>query len=422
MKKLPWITCGCFSLSLLLVVSVFGAEKQKPYPHYWMSISTSNQSMPGMPAGVSGIAAIFGGKKLFGPRRDLQLQLESPRVPTGPPKADHEIPPGQKMGASLPLVTPKLEKSEYVRPEQGEKPEKHEKPKARMLIYWGCGETIRKGQPKVIDTSTMSLADFGKAFIGRTPTRQAPPSPRQGWTYSEWPNKDDRTEIPAESSLIGSHIVKGNYTPDILFTLDKKRDFMAPVEFSPLQKTAAGATTVEWKSIPTAIGYFATAIGHNQESGETIFWSASEVPEPGFALQGYLTPGDVTRFIKEKVLLNPSKTSCTIPPIFKGGEAGMLQFIAYGEELNLVHPPKPKDPKKLWDIEWSAKVRLKSTAMMPLMAGEGGESSRKGTGTKKGNAASESIDDSRTDKDDSAIDKESPAKEIGNRLRGIFGF
>jgi len=422
MKTLPRITCGCFSLSLLFVVSVFGAEKQKPYPHYWMSISTSNQSIPGIPTGVSGIASLFGSKKMFGPHRDLQLQLESPRVPTGPPKADHEIPPGQKMGASLPLVTPKLEKSEYVPPERGEKPEKYEKPKARMLIYWGCGETIRKGQPKVIDTATMTPAEFGRAFAGRTPTHQTPPAPRQGWTYGEWPNKDDRAEIPAESSLVGSHLVKGNYTPDISFTLDKKRDFMAPVEFSPVQKTAAGATKVEWKSIPTAIGYFATAIGHNQESGETIFWSASEVPETGFALQGYLTPGDVARFIKDKVVLDPSITACSVPPIFKEGEAGMLQFIAYGEELNLAHPPKPKDPKKRWDIEWSAKVRLKSTAMMPLMAGDGGESSRKGSSTKKGNTPSDSIDDSRSDKDDSGTEKDSPTKEIGNRIRGLFGF
>jgi len=349
MKTLPWIACSCVSLSL--VASAFGVEKQKPYPHYWMSIATSNQSIPGMPTGMSGIAAMFGGKKMFGPHRELLLQLESPTVPSGASKADHEIPPGQKMGASLPLVTPTVEKSEYVPPERGNRPEKYEKPKARMLIYWGCGETIGKGQPKVIDTATMSPADFGRAFAGRTPTRQTPPYPRKGWTYSEWPNKDDRTEIPAESSLVGSHLVKSNYTPDISFALDEKRDFMNPVEFSPLQRSAAGALKVEWKSIPTAIGYFATAIGHNQETGESIFWSASEVPEPGFALQDYLTPGDVARFIKGKVILDPSKTACTIPPIFKEGQPGMMQFIAYGEELNLTHPPKPKDPKKRWDID-----------------------------------------------------------------------
>ena len=424
MKTAPWIMCGC--LSLAVVVTAFGAEKQKPYPHYWMSIATSSQSIPGMPAEMGGIASLFGGKKMFGPRRELQLQLESPRVPADAPKAEHGIPAGQLMGASLPLTTPAIEKSEYVPPEPGERPEQYEKPKARMLIYWGCGETVGKGQPKVIDTATMTPAEFGKAFAGRAPTHQTPPSPRKDWTYSEWPNKDDRTEIPAESSLVGSHLVKGNYIPAISFTLDTKRDFMAPVEFSPLQKTTAGALKIEWKPVPTAIGYFASAIGHDQDSGESIFWSASEIPEPGFALQTYLTPGDITRFIKEKVILDPSKTTCAIPPIFKDGQTGMLQFIAYGEELNLVQPPKPKDPKKRWDIEWSAKVRLKSTAMMPLMVSEGGDSPRKATSSKKSKKVAEPkeepTEDSSAGKEDSGAGSGSPAKEIGNRLRGLFGF
>ena len=416
MKTLPWIVCSCLSL---LAVSASGAEKQKPYPHYWISISTSNQSMPGMPTGMGGIASLFGGKKMFGPQHELLLQLESPRVPTDAPKADHEIPPEQKMGTSLPLVTPKIEKSEYVPPERGKKPEQYEKPKARMLIYWGCGETIGKGQPKVIDTATMKPADFGRAFAGRNPTRHTAPSPHQGWTYGEWPNKDDKTEIPAESSLVGNHLIRGNYTPDISFALDKKRDFMNPVEFSPLQKSATGGLMVEWKPIPTAIGYFAAAVGHNQETGESIFWSASQVPETGFALQDYLTPGDVARFIKEKVILDPSKSTCTIPPIFKEGQPGMMQFIAYGEELNLAQPPKPKDPKKRWDIEWSAKVRLKSTAMIPLMAGEDEGSTRKAPSSKKAKKNAEPKEESH---DDSGSEKDSPAKDIGNSLRGIFGF
>ncbi len=424
MKPFPWIICGCISLSLAVPTS--GAEKQKPYTHYWMSIATTNQSIPGMTSEMSGLASMFGGKKMFGPQRELLLQLESPRVPADSPKADHEIPPGQKMGESLPLVTPAVEKSEHVTPDHDEKPEKYEKPKARMLIYWGCGEAVGKGQPKVIDTATMSPVDFGKAFAGRTPTRQTPPSPHKGWTYSQWPNKDDRAEIPAESSLVGNHLVKGNYTPDISFALDKKRDFMAPVEFSPLQKTAAGALKIEWKTIPTAIGYFAAAIGHNQETGESIFWSASEVAETGFALQSYLTPGDVTRFIKEKVILDPSKTACSIPPIFKEGQPGMLQFIAYGEELNLAHPPKPKDPKKRWDIEWSARVRLKSTAMMPLMADEEGNSSGNVSSPKKAKKTAdpkeETRDDGGTGSKDSGTGTDSPVKDIGNRIRGLFGF
>jgi hypothetical protein len=57
--------------------------------------------------------------------------------------------------------------------------------------------------------------------------------------------------------------------------------------------------------------------------------------------------------------------------VFKS-EAAMLNFIAYGNELNLAHPPRPKDPKQTWEQEWALKLRLKSTAMTLLAEGEGG--------------------------------------------------
>lgn len=404
--------------------SVHAAEKIKPYPHYWMSVATTNQSIPGMSEQMSGMASLFGGKGAFGPRRELILQVESPQVISGKPQAAHAIPPGQNMGDSLPLVTPQSEKREYV-PGDRERPEKFEKPKARMLIYWGCGEIIGKGQPRIIDTAKMNSADFGKAFAGRSPTRQIPPSAHKGWTYADWPNGEERTEVPKDSSLVGDHLVKGNYLPDITFALDKKRDFMAPVEFLPLQTTASGATKVDWQPIPTAIGYFASAMGHDQQSGDSIFWSASEVPEIGFALQDYLTPADVKRFIKEKVVMEASRTTCTVPPIFKNTQGAMLQFIAYGDELNLIHPPKPKDPKQAWDPKWSVKVRLKSTGMTSLLATDedggrkGASSSRK---RQKTTSQSEGSNASPAADEESDAGTEKPKKGVGDRLRGLFGF
>jgi hypothetical protein len=404
-----------------MAVTAHAAEKTKPYPHYWMSVATSNQSIPGMSGQMSGMASLFGGKSAFGPRRELLLQLESPQVAEGKPQASHVVPPVQNMGEALPLETPQREKREY-EPTERERPEKFEKPKARMLIYWGCGETVGKGQPRIIDTAKMSPADFGRSFAGRTPTRQVPPAARKGWTYGEWPNSEDRTDVPKDSSLVGNHLVKGNYLPDIPFVLDKKRDFMEPVEFNSIQSTATGANKVEWRPIPTAIGYFAAAVGHDQQSGDSIFWSASEVPEIGFALQDYLTPADVSRFIKEKVVMPASRTSCTVPPIFKDAQGAMLQFIAYGEELNLVYPPKPKNPKQPWDPKWSVKVRLKSTGMTPLMAIDD-DGSRKGKTATKGKQKSPSrdnLDESNTVKDESESEK--PKSGVGEKLRGFFGF
>lgn len=413
------VVCGFY---LAMALPGQAAEKTKPYPHYWMSVSTSNQSIPGMSAEMSGLAGLFGGKNAFGPRRDLLLQLESPMPASGPPQASHGIPPGQNMGASLPLVTPKIEKSDYVPAERGT-PEKYEKPKARMLIYWGCGETVGKGQPRVIDTAKMSTADFGKAFAGRTPTRQTPPSPRKGWVYGEWPNQEDKTDVPKDASMVGNHLVTGNYLPDIPFLLDKKRDFMAPVEFSPIQAAANGALKVEWLAIPTAIGYFASAMGHDQNSGDSIFWSSSEVPEIGFGLQDYLTPADVSRFIKEKVVMESTRTTCTVPPVFKE-QAAMLQFIAYGEELNLVQPPKPKDPKKAWNPTWSVKVRLKSTGMTTLTAGDDGSASKRKSSSKRRQAAPVSDEESTTKAGEEETDSSATKSKngVGDRIKGLFGF
>jgi hypothetical protein len=416
------IAAACGFLSAMAVVG-HAEEKNRPYPHYWMSVSTANQSIPGMPAEMPGIAGLFGGKSAFGPRRDLHLQVESPQSATGAPRASHGIPPELNMGAALPLVTPQVEKREYVAGERGTS-EKYEKPKARMLIYWGCGETVGKGQPKVIDTANMNPVDFGKAFAGRTPTRQTPPAPHKGWVYGEWPNQEERTDIPKDGSLVGNHLVSGNYLPDIAFSLDKKRDFMAPVEFAPIQATANGAMKVEWQAIPTAIGYFAFAMGHDQNSGDSIFWSASEVPEIGFGLQDYLTPADVSRFIKEKVIMDASRTTCTVPPVFKDTQA-MLQFIAYGEELNLVQPPKPKDPKQSWNPRWSVKVRLKSTGMTTLMAGDEGSGSKRRHSSKgKQKITPVTDEDSPSKAEEEGPDSGSTKSKggVGDRIRGIFGF
>lgn len=67
-----------------------------------------------------------------------------------------------------------------------------------------------------------------------------------------------------------------------------------------------------------------------------------------------------------------STTECKIPKdVFKDGE-GMLQFIAYGHDLNLSHPPKPKNAPKDWQPDWTAKIRLKSSTMTMLGEDMGG--------------------------------------------------
>lgn len=391
---------------LLLAGSARAADTggKSPVTRYWMSISTEKSSFPGMPSGMPGIGGLFGrgdsGKKLL-------LQVNSPKAPPAGPVATHDIPPGQNMGDTLPLVIPERERNEAGEPGQ---PGKMEKPKMRMLIYWGCGETIRKGQPKVLDTDKMSLADFGKAMGGRSIARQSPPSPRTGRVYADWPNGQDGTAVPKNSSLVGGHFVHGNYLPDMRFSIDAGHDFMAPVEFTSVKGTPAESIRFQWRAIPTATGYFATAMGHDQKTGTMILWSSSELSEPGYALMDYLPEDEVRRLIREKVVMGPSVTQCAVPRgVFKDAEGGILQFIAYGDELNIVYPPR--DPKKPVDPIWTVKARRKSTGMLPLMAMDGA------------GAGDERAEDERgRDSGDAASPEKNEGLSPGKVLRGIIGF
>jgi hypothetical protein len=102
-----------------------------------------------------------------------------------------------------------------------------------------------------------------------------------------------------------------------------------------------------------------------------VFWSSSETPDAGMGIVDYLPPSTVEKWVKERVLLAPSVTTCTIPGgIFAGNgkqaAGGMLQMIAYGPETHIVYPPKPADPKAAWNPEWDVRVRNKSTATAML--------------------------------------------------------
>ncbi len=167
--------------------------------------------------------------------------------------------------------------------------------------------------------------------------------------------------------------MRGNATPDIRFAIADKQDFMAPMEVTATGPIG-GPIPLSWATIPTAQGYFLQAMGSRQNGNEMIVWTSSELQDTGWGLMTYLPNDFLRRMINEKVVLPPSVTSCTIPKgVFDGVEGAMVNGIAYGEELNLVHPPRPADPKVAWEQLWTVKVRVKSAGMTPLGMGDGEE-------------------------------------------------
>src|SRR5690606_21297920 len=131
----------------------------------------------------------------------------------------------------------------------------------------------------------------------------------------------------------------------------------------------ASGQTWRWQPVRGARGYFLHAMGARGK--ELVLWSSAETPDAGMGVVDYLANATVDKWIREKVLLAPSTTTCAMPGgIFagSGGDAagGMLRMIAYGSESHIAWPPRPADPKEPWDPEWNVRVRTKSTAMAML--------------------------------------------------------
>ena len=403
---------GAGLLAFALPVSAQTQQVKPPIAVYWLSVETAGGMGLALPPGLGALlpSGVQGGKR-------MKLDLRSSQSASGEPRAAHSIPTGLAMGQSLPLVTPQVQSTQPA-PARQDHPQ-FERPRGRMLLYWGCGETVRQGQPVVLDFANMSPEDAARVMRARNVSRPSGPGPGRSRTFGDWPNRENSTQVPAQASLRGDHVVSGNYSPEVRFTVDERHDFMAPVSFDPVRKTPAGAFQVKWQPIQTAIGYFATAMGQGGNQNDVVMWSSSEVQEMGPQLMDYLPPAEVQRLIREKVVMSPQTTECALPAgIFKS-EGAMFNFIAYGEELNVVHPPRPKDPKQVWEQIYAVKVRVKSTGM--TMLAEGDMSSSRPRAPSRTDAPGQPPEERAATPPAPAPGTGDVLQEGVNILRGIFG-
>lgn len=343
------------------------SQTMKKGPETLLYIDLATHDMPGMPnMGGRGGNNTYGATQHPGlPGQYMDVTLRNRLNPGG--AAADAVPAGLRLGDSLPLLAPKPQKQEPVErgaPQFGGKPPDAA---ARILIYWGCGTEVRAGQPKVFEVSSKD----GKVKVsGSMEGRYVPDrDPRTGPDTALWPNEKDTRSVPDGASIAGDHRITGDRVPESLkFALGAAQDFMPKIALTRSGDLASGQTW-RWQPVANARGYFLHAMG--MQGDALVLWSSSETSDAGMGVVDYLPNATVDKWIKEKVLLAPTATSCAIPKgIFAGKEGdakamagGMLQMIAYGPETNLSWPPKPKDPKAEWDPEWNVRVRTKSTAM-----------------------------------------------------------
>ena len=370
---------GLVGLSLLIAgASDAQRAASGPKARYWMdAATTSGFGDMGGGGHINPMAMMLGGGHGGGAQHTLLLRLGSTVAATGDPDADHFMPAGAGLGASVPLETPRATPTTE-ETEPGAPPD-FQRPKGRMLIFWGCGAHAGPGQPVVIDFSKLAAGQMPPHLFSSDVPVETGPTQSNSRTFGEWPNSKSHKSVGPDASLIGDHKVSGNYSPAIAFTL--KQDFMAPLHATS-QSAPDGSTPVSWNAVPAATGYYASLIGAQGRGGgdgDVVMWSSAARQEIGGGLSDWLAPATVERLIGQHIVMPPSQTSCTVPAEVKqaAGQFMMLQLHAYGPEANFAYPPRPANPRTPWNLEWTAKVRYKSTTGlmlgMPGMAAMSGD-------------------------------------------------
>ena len=107
-------------------------------------------------------------------------------------EATQGVPDGTQLAPTLKLQTPESPKPPPPA-EDGPTEFNYEPPKGKLVMYWGCSETVRPGQPKIVDLSTATIAELGKFFESRRATQRGAHA-----TFGRpvWPSKDDKRALP----------------------------------------------------------------------------------------------------------------------------------------------------------------------------------------------------------------------------------
>lgn len=338
-----------------------------PKATYAMDVSTmSGMGMGAMMGG--GLGSLLGGGGGDNYMLELRLTSATPS-PTQPEKGDHFFLPTAKMGKSVPLIG---DAPGEAKPDREYDPNQTmEKPKGRILMFWGCHANAPKGQPFIIDFAKMPTAKMPANMPQQMQRYQAESKARDA-NAAWWPNGKNGKQPRSGSSLRGEHRITSGFTPEIKFSLIN--DYMASLNVNP--NDSAAFIQLNWNSVPTATGYVAWAMGGMEragQGGDMVMWTSANNRDFSEGM-GWLSPAEVQRQIGLKNVMPPSQTSCQIPAEAKAAAGGMMfgSMNAFGPEENFAFPPKPADPKAVWNIEWTAKARFRAFASFMTGMGSAG--------------------------------------------------
>lgn len=259
----------------------------------------------------------------------LGLRL-APVASTPPERYTHVLP----ANSSKPSVNLPVYESSRI---DGELSRVHpfEYPFARVLVYWGCGESVSKGQPRV------HAADPDQVRLSRrlapSPAltahdRQTTQSLRGGQHYAF-----TDASLDSPSTLEGKHVLQGP-TFRHSFQIAPQRGFLPPVDVVQASISTEHGAQVKWESTRGAVAYFASTFLQHAGSRDVVVWTSSRIPEAGWLLaRDHPGREAMSQLLARGVLLPPEATSCTLPRAVLQHARGtlVLHLSAYGEESKL---------------------------------------------------------------------------------------
>lgn len=382
LKPLAIAVTGLFALTSASAAEIVQKVKP-PVSQAYIDLATFNGGAPMAPTGGMGgmLGGLFGGGGKSNERGNSFGQTQGQaqgrwmdvtlltRNNKDLKTATQNVPAGSKLAPTLNLLAPEPTKVAVDSHVASEGPGEFQMPKGKMYLYWGCGTEVRKGQPLVIDFAKMDPKQMNQFFQNRNAMFRVPePSPGR----PVWPNKKDDRMLPEGASVAGEHAFAGDGVVDgFKFNIDAAHDLMPAVEAT--RSDDAKGVLFKWKPMQQATGWFVQAMGMRDTASagngdmEMVYWTSSELPDMGMGLVNYQPDSAIAKWQKEKVILPAATSECAAPKEAVSAMA-MSRVIAYGDELNMAYPPRPKDPKIDWEPQWDVKVRRKSVAsLMPGM-------------------------------------------------------
>lgn len=364
--------------AMLAAVPGSAQKTTGPKERYEMDVATASgfaaMTAGGRKPGVGGMMGMmFGGGPENQVARTIELRLGSNQSPTKPPvRGDHFFEPQARLGTSLPLWGPEAGKPRP-REDGNDMPDNFERPKGRLLLYWGCGAKAGPGQPVVIDFAKVAAGQVPPGLFTSTVPRIREVIASNSASYADWPNARSSKAVPRDSSLLGAHRIASNVGPEINFTL--AQDYMPALDASTSMQ-GDGSVLIRWNALQPATGYVAWAFGGMDRGGgnaDMVWWTSSASQQFGGGLWDWLPPATVARLVTQKIVMPPTQTSCQIPAEVKKASGEMMfgNLNAFGPEASFAYPPKPAG-SAVWNIDWTAKVRFRSHTMLMIGADFGG--------------------------------------------------